>query len=191
MNMIDANSADADIWLAVRNEDKAAFNLLFNRYWGRLYQTALSLLGDNEASEEIVHDVFLNIWLKRNTLDITDFKNYLISATRYHIYRELKAKKATQELPAEYSGSFSFNYAEEKLSEQTFREQLSFYLGALPKRCKEIFLLSRQENLSNQEIADRLNISKRSVENQITHALQYLRVNLKNFFLLFILLDIK
>ena len=191
MNMIDANSADADIWLAIRNEDKAAFNLLFSRYWGRLYQTALSLLRDNEASEEIVHDVFLNIWLKRNTLEITDFKSYLISATRYHIYRELKAKKTTQELPAEYSGSFTSNYAEEKLTEQTFHEQLSFYLSALPKRCKEIFLLSRQDNLSNQEIADRLNISKRSVENQITHALQYLRVNLKNFFLLLILMSVK
>lgn len=189
MNMIDANSADADIWLAIRNEDKTAFNLLFNRYWGRLYNTALSLLRDSEASEEVVHDVFLNIWLKRNTLEITDFKNYLISATRYHIYRELKGKKALQELPVEYTAAFSSNYAEEKLSEQTFREQLSFYLGALPKRCKEIFLLSRQENLSNQEIADRLNISKRSVENQITHALQYLRVNLKNFFLLLILLQ--
>lgn len=187
--MIDANSADADIWLAVRNEDKTAFNLLFNRYWGRLYNTALSLLNDKEASEEIVHDVFLNIWLKRNTLEIADFSNYIISATRYHIYRELKTKKATQELPVEYSGSFTSNYAEEKLSEQTLREQLSFYLSALPKRCKEIFLLSRQENLSNQEIANKLNISKRSVENQITHALQYLRVNLKNLFLLLILLD--
>ncbi|WP_084185644.1 sigma factor-like helix-turn-helix DNA-binding protein [Chitinophaga niabensis] len=61
---------------------------------------------------------------------------------------------------------------------------MKFFSDALPKHCKEIFLLSRQENLGNQEITDRLNISKRSVENQITHALQYLRVNLKNFFIL-------
>lgn len=76
------------------------------------------------------------------------------------------------------------NTVEEKIQEQSFCKQLYVSLNNLPKRCQEIFLLSREEQLSNREIAERLNISKRSVENQITHALQQLRIYFKHLLLL-------
>lgn len=184
----DANTADADLWLAVRNGEKTAYNLLFNRYWGRMYQTANNMLNDEEASETIVHDVFLTLWLKREELQINHFRNYIISATRYHVYRVLKSKKVFQVVEAEEHMAVVGNAAEERIAEQSFHRQLHASLSNLPKRSKEIFLLSREEQLSNQEIAERLNISKRSVENQITHALQHLRLYLKQLLMAGIML---
>jgi len=184
----DANTADADLWLAVRNGEKTAYNLLFNRYWGKMYQTANKMLNDAEASETIVHDVFLTLWLKREELQIIHFRNYIISATRYHVYRVLKSKKAFQVVATEEYMAAVGNAAEEKIQEQSFRRQLHASLSSLPKRSKEIFLLSREEQLSNQEIAERLNISKRSVENQITYALRHLRLYLKQLLMAGIML---
>lgn len=180
----DANTADADLWLAVRDGEKTAYNLLFSRYWGKMYQTANNMLNDAAASETVVHDVFLTLWLKREELEIGHFRNYIISATRYHVYRVLKSRKAFAIVEAEEHMAAILNTVEEKIQEQSFRKQLHASLHNLPKRCQEIFLLSREEQLSNQEIAERLNISKRSVENQITHALQQLRIYFKHLLLL-------
>jgi len=188
MKMFDKHSTDSDLWIAIKCNDQNAFKLLFDRYWGRLYTTARTYLKDGEVSEALVHDIFLNIWIKRDQLNILNLKNYLTSATRYHVYKELKIKKTARivytEECIEFNASFAVNQAEEKFSAQTLKKQLGYYLGSLPRRCKEVYLLSREEQLSNQEIANRLNISKRSVENQITHALQHLRVNIKNLLIL-------
>jgi RNA polymerase sigma-70 factor (ECF subfamily) len=194
MNTIDANTAaDAVLWLAVQQDDRAAFRKLFDRYGGSMFQTAQNILRDKEASETIVHDIFLQLWLRRGHLQIQHFRQYIISATRYHVYKELKARKAPGRLhhtgaELESAGPVTSNGGEERMTEQNVRSMLQQHLNALPKRCREIFLLSREQHLSNQEIADRLNISKRSVENQITYALQHLRVHLKHYSLLLILL---
>ncbi|WP_367187146.1 sigma factor-like helix-turn-helix DNA-binding protein [Mucilaginibacter sp.] len=84
----------------------------------------------------------------------------------------------------------SFNGAEEKLSYRDLTLQLEFSLKLLPKRCREIFWLSRVENRSNEEISNQFSISKRTVENQITHALKHLRVSYQELpeMVLFILL---
>lgn len=193
MNTTDANAVDSALWLAVRQDDKTAFRILFDKYGGAMLQSANALLKDNEASETVVHDIFLNLWIKRETLEILHFRSYVITATRYHVYKILKSRKALRETPGyegqlEAHAALAVNGGEERMAEQTLREMLQQHMNGLPKRCGEIFLMSREQQLSNQEIADRLNISKRSVENQITHALQHLRVHLKEYSLVALLI---
>ncbi|SCW45059.1 RNA polymerase sigma factor [Mucilaginibacter sp. NFR10] len=176
--MYNSHISDQELWLAVRNDDEYAFAVLFDRYWVRLYKTALRYLKDRENSEEAVHDVFLNIWDRRHQLDIESVPNFLLSAIRYQVYNRMRAAKppVILELDNLEAGSFpDYNQGDFRIKNQELLQELSYYLEKLPKRCQEIFYMSRMENLSNQEIAVRLGISKRTVENQITVALKHLR----------------
>ena len=174
---------DSELWLAIRADDEQAFAVLFDRYWLRLYKTALRYLKDREASEEAVHDVFLNIWSRRHELEIESFPNFLLTAIRYQVYNRMRAAKSPIVLTISDAGIselLDHNNGENRIKDQELQHELRRYLEQLPKRCQEIFYMSRINHLSNQEIAGRLGISKRTVENQITMALKHLRVCFKH-----------
>jgi len=173
---------DPELWLAIRNDDEQAFAMLFDRYWVRLYKTALRYLKDRENSEETVHDVFLNIWDRRHQLEIESIPNFLLTAIRYQVYNRMRAAKPPLTLllnDLEMDNLLDYNQGDHRIKNQELLRELNHYLEKLPKRCQEIFYMSRMDNLSNQEIAGRLGISKRTVENQITKALKHLRSCLK------------
>ena len=180
--MLKAQTTDLELWEAIGADNKSAFNELFNRYWVSLYKTAYSYLKDKEASEEVVHDVFLNIWERRKELEIKIFPNFLLTAVRYQIYNRMRSAKLSVVYVADdiyTDNACNLNDGESKIREQELQQELKQQLDVLPKRCQEIFLLSRVEHVSNQEIATRLGVSKRTVENQITIALKHLRVSFK------------
>lgn len=180
---------DAQVWSAIQADDPRALRQLFDRYWLRLYKTAYKYTHDEEVSKEIVHDIFLNIWNRRHALQIESFPQYLLTAIRYQYYNRKRLAVSPITLVDDYSkleGISSVNEVELKQNESDLMTLLRSHLSALPKRCQEIFLLSRREHLSNDEIAHQLNISKRTVENQITAALKYLRSAMKNDVILYV-----
>jgi len=175
---------DSELWEQIRLDNNKAFDVLFNRYWSSVYSTSFTYLKDQEACTELVHDIFINIWRNRYSLEISSFKNYLTMASRYQVYKLVKKGKANPLLLVEEydtipNSNYAINLGEEKISYQEMESSIELVLDKLPKKCKEIFIMSRFENLSNQEIADKLDISKRTVENQITIALRVLRVSIK------------
>jgi RNA polymerase sigma-70 factor (family 1) len=175
--------SDADLWMAVRNDDGVAFDVLFNRYWARLYKIAFHQLKGEEASLEIVHDVFVSLWNRRKELEINVFSSFLVTAVRYQIYSRIKPAKLSIVYKAELNENdhlSALNSGESNIRELELQQELDHYLNQLPKRCHEIFYLSRIEQLSNQAIADRLGVSKKTVENQLTTALKHLRLAFKN-----------
>lgn len=182
-NMLKTQISDVQLWAAIRNNDEMAFNELFKRYWIRLYKTAYQYLKDKETSEEVVHDVFLNIWSRRSTLEIVSFSSYMLMSIRYQIYNRMRAAKS----PIIYdindiatNVASNPNTGEYRVEEQELHQEMYDYLEKLPKRCREIFCMSRIDQLSNHEIAGKLGISKRSVENQLTVALKHLRTCFKH-----------
>jgi RNA polymerase sigma-70 factor (family 1) len=183
---------DQQLWSAIIEDDFRAFNVLFKRYWKKLYMTAYTFLKDKDACEEIIQDVFIYLWNKRKHLAIESFPKYLATTTRHKVYNYLRSAKASHMLYSDdltdISGSFCTNQGDEHIRQQELDEQLHSYLDLLPNRCKEIFVMSRLEHFSNDEIADRLHISKRTVENQVTTALKKLRVSLKDSVLIFLML---
>jgi RNA polymerase sigma-70 factor (ECF subfamily) len=178
---IDLRSDDV-LWNAVRHDNETAFNELFERYWARLFNTCNRYLKNRETSEEIVHDIFLNLWDRRKDLEIVSFEHYLLNAVRYQAYNRIRAKKlsVTYIDDSIYTDTIDTHLADDRLNEQELEQEVFTYLHQLPKRCQEIFQLSRFNHLSNDEIAAQLGISKRSVENQITIALKHLRLCLKH-----------
>jgi RNA polymerase sigma-70 factor (ECF subfamily) len=196
--MLYKSLSDPDLTIAIINDDVKAFNELFDRHWARVYAVAYKFVKDEELSLEITHDIFLNIWNKRQQLHINSFKNYVTTAASYHSMRKKQTLKA---VPLHYVEDFSLterennigqetgiNEGETNISKQEFDNRVDTLLNDLPKRCKEIYLLSRRDNLTITEIAAQFNISKRTVENQLTAALKHLRTSLQYAMIVFSLL---
>lgn len=174
---------DSELFDAVKQSDEKAFDRLYERYWEIIYKRAFVYLQDSDQCIEIVNDIFLNIWHRRTELKIIVFKNYITAAARYRVYNVLKKRKTEKINYVEsyenfYANEFILNDAEENLSSKELVSRMISLLNKLPKRCKEIFILSRINHLTNDEIADQLLISKRTVENQIAIAIKFLRKNL-------------
>ncbi|SDM50851.1 RNA polymerase sigma-70 factor, ECF subfamily [Daejeonella rubra] len=168
----------------MKKGDSASFNILFDRYWEKLYATVFSVCSDREVCSEVVHDIFLNLWIKREKLQIESFRAYIHASARYHVYRHVKnARRQSLEYreDLEFSSRVSMNDGELNIHYRDLEKSVERELQELPRRCQEIFTLSRREQLSNDEIAARLDISKRSVENQLTHALRHLRLSMRHF----------
>lgn len=175
--------SDKELWDSIVNDNSQAFAVLYNRHWKKLYKTACHYLKDREVAEQILHDAFVTLWTRRKFLKIENFNSYIFITTKYHVFKHLKAAKVSIvdyiDKYEEAETGVNFNEGEKRLDYKDFEVQLDTYLLGVPKRCKEIFLLSRVQQLSNEEIATQLGISKRTVENQITHALKHLRDSYK------------
>lgn len=186
---------DHELWDSIREDNEQAFAKLFYRYSSRIYSTAYSYVRDPEACEQIVHDIFITLWTNRHSLNIQSFKAYLTSAARYRVYKHITACKI---IPLDYredmevrdfSGYASHNEGYSNLAYEDLEMEVDSHLQNLPKRCREIFVLSRKESLSNDEIAEQLGISKRTVENQLTYALRHLRFSLKDVSVVLIIFE--
>lgn len=175
--------SDEQLWHNITNDSHDDFNELYNRYWEVLYTNAFYKLKDADSAANVVQDVFVTIWRRRKFINIVCIKTYLGCAVKYSVMKELKnARKfktaMLDEIPVSASSTvqdagFSTIYTSLELA-------IDKELNKLPLRCKEIFLLSRRNELSAAEIAAYFNISRRTVDNQITLALRHLRGSLKN-----------
>ncbi|MDN5288107.1 MAG: polymerase sigma factor, sigma-70 family [Mucilaginibacter sp.] len=181
--MLTKHSNDEDLWVAIVNDDSDAFAILLKRYWKQLYITAHAYLKDNEACESVVQDIFIYLWEKRKQLTIGSFEKYLNASARYNVYKQLKSARLSPvnyQAPSEMvENGYTYNTGEQNLSAFELLQDVNVCLDLLPDRCREIFVLSRINQLSNNEIAEKLHISKRTVENQISHALKHLRTSFK------------
>ena len=178
------NHSDSELWKLIVDNDSKAFAVLYERYWYKIYLIALRFLKNKELSEEIVLDIFFDIWNRRNVLNIHNMNAFLSVSAKYQVYTHSKAAKISPiQIVEDYEGIIpqtNKNMAEEKFLFTDFEFRLEVHLKNLPSRCQEIFKMSRIEQLSNTEIAQKFGISKRTVENQITIATKYLRRNFKD-----------
>ncbi|SEQ95658.1 RNA polymerase sigma factor [Pedobacter rhizosphaerae] len=177
---------DLQLFEEMASDNMHAFNELFERHWSKVYAVAFRYVKDESFALEIAHDIFVNIWNKRKTLQIDYFGGYVATAASYHGIRKSRQMKTqalvylddyqTNEiiLPAGSEPSIS-NLGEQRINEADLSSEINNLLEQLPKRCREVYLLSRQEQLNITEIAERLGISKRTVENQLTTALKHIR----------------
>ncbi len=182
--MSEKTPSDEILLNLVKTGDLDSFNILFERYWEKLFATVFSVCPDTEVCSEIVHDIFLNLWIRREKLQIEYFKGYITASARYHVYRHLKrVKKKNLEYRDEldYGNLVAVNNGESNIRYRELEKKVEEELEELPSRCREIFTMSRMEQLTNDEIATRLDISKRTVENQLTYALRHLKLSIRHF----------
>ena len=166
--------------LELKNGNEKAFRQLFELLWEPLFLKAKSLVLDDNIAKDIVQGIWVNLWEKRECRDIKNLEAYLFRSVTNNCYKYFRDNKFTAthlinieslELPLEPQVVQQHDFEEIKII-------VDKTLQKLPPRCQQIFKLSRYEKTSNEEIANLLGISKRSVENQISTALKSLRQNL-------------
>lgn len=169
--------------------DEKAFDFLYRKYFLLLVNIAIKKVGSPEIAEELVQDIFLNVYIKRNTLlPDAELAPYLFTALKNRIYdyyrKKLSEKKYARSVNAKIY-VVSGDDTHEQLEAKELHEQLYERLQEMPERRKEIFLM-RQDGIPNKEIAERLNISINTVESQIHKALRFLKSSIVNFLFLFL-----
>ena len=171
---------DYQILDLLRKGDSQGLEYLFRQYYEMLVKTAVYLVFDKEVAEDLSQEAFVKVWEKRQQLpDIVNFKAYLIRIVKNSAFDHLnKANIVASNLE-------QFLYFKEETSmpltekQDELKEQISQAISLLPPKCRLIFSMNRFEGLTNEEIADYLEISKRTVETQISKALKILRTELK------------
>jgi RNA polymerase sigma-70 factor (family 1) len=171
---------DTELIAMLRADDRKAFELLYNRYSSKIYHVAYNLFRDKDVCEDLVQELFIDLWAKRNQLNITSVEWYLKVAIKNRVLMYIRTQKATLDLSAIAMLTEKYT-ADSKLMQNDISSILENNVERLPEKCRQIFQLSRKEYLSNKEIASRLNISIKTVENQITIALRYLRTGLTDY----------
>ena len=170
--------------------DKITFEQLFRDYFKPLTAFAKKYVGDIESAKEIVHEVFFNLWVKKETIDPTKaVKSYLYTSTynrSLNFIRDNRKfdKNAKRETTPNSESIWNFT---DHMVTLELEEKINKTINLMPEKCREVFLLSRFEGLKYSEIAEKLNISVKTVESQMSKALMVLRENLKEYITVLIL----
>ena len=158
----------------LRAGDMHAFSSIYHQYWQELYGIAHRLLKEQNLAEDVLHDVFADLWERRKKLYIeSSLRGYLMVCVRNRCLKTLRQYKKVEELPSELHITDSSQ--ESQLYRNELQERLYHLLERVPRKSKEVFVLSREEQLSYKEIASRTNLSIKSVEYHISKVLMKLR----------------
>lgn len=171
----------------IQQQNQLVFEHIFEYYYSGLCAFCLNYISDKQVIEDIVQEFFLYLWTEGKSIEInTSLRAYLFTAIKYkcldhkkHETVKDKFKQFAKDKAEVVDDSVNNYYVESEL-----RAAIQKELEKLPPRCREIFELSRFQGKSNSEIAEQLNISKRTVEIQISNALKVLKVNLKDYLFL-------
>ena len=171
---------DGELLERLRNGDTTAFDSIFRTWYGPLVGTAERMLRDRAVAEEIVQDVMLELWRRRETLAVDgSAQAYLFQATRNRVLNHLRHLKIEQRSEPELRGdSSSTPQADAEVTQEELGIAVQDAVRSLPDRCREVFELSRVHGLKYAEIARTLGISVKTVEAQMGKALRTLRERL-------------
>jgi len=184
---------EKDLIARLKDGDQTAFELLFHFYYPGLVMYSTQFTTDRTEAEEIVQDFFVRFWQRHQLVSLTDsLKSYLFLSVKNGSLNYLKHKKVEEKYIRQMTelSNQHLVYDPDLYLSSELQEKVKNAIDLLPERCREIFIMSRIRGLKNEEIADDLHISKRTVETQISKALKVLRVELKDYVGLVILLGI-
>jgi RNA polymerase sigma-70 factor, ECF subfamily len=164
--------------------DKATFESLFRSEFNGLCFFALQYTKDSDTAQEITQEAFINLWEKRESIDLSrPVKSYLSTIVRNKCLNYLRDNKKFNKEILDIEGLLSDTPYDQpdRMVEAEIRIRIGNAIEELPVKCREIFVLNRHENLKYHEIADRLEISVKTVETQMSKALQHMRERLAEF----------
>ncbi|WP_343556347.1 RNA polymerase sigma-70 factor [Sphingobacterium sp.] len=181
---------DHELILLLQDNDRMAINIIYDRYWKSLYLSAFAVLGDNEQAQDIVQDVLLQLWIRKDKVKIENLSAYLHTATRYKVLTYIRSAQNRKVIldETEFVRIGGIEDLNDNIHQKDINNLLQKEVLSLPERCRQVFVLSRTEFLTNSEIASKLGITVKAVESQITIALKKLRGKLSDLIIwLFIL----
>ncbi len=171
---------EAEWAIKIKKGNKAAFNKLFLRYYDKLCQFVVHYVGDPDIAEDIVQELFFQIWINRTTWNFTpNIVSYLYKAARNYSLNHLKKNNIKDKFLDDYTESFNLSETpEKKFIDKELNDSVHAAINELPEQCRIIFKMKKFDGLKYAEIAEIKNISVKTVETQMGRALKYLRKRL-------------
>lgn len=175
--------SDEALLSLLKNSDEKAFTELYNRYWDKLLIRGLMRHNSLEDMEELLHDIFVKLWKRRESLEIKhSFHTYIAAMLKYELLQLIADRKRTHlmdptglntDIPTDNSTNQHLDFID-------LQQQLEQSVSHLPDKCQLVFRMSREQGLSQKQIAQQLDITPKTVENHINRALRVLRTTLQN-----------
>ncbi len=167
----------------IKSGNIAQYKQMFKQYYRQLVLFSFRYVKDIQVAEDIIQDVFVNIWNKRDTLDFSlNFKSYLFSSVRNHSLMYINKISKFEHVNLRLVTEKSDNNPDSKVEVKELEEMLVKIISELPEKRKEIFCMSRFDKLTYSEIAVALGLSVNTIETQMSRALKYIRKRTKSFF---------
>lgn len=184
--------SDQELLQQMANDNRQAFTILYRRYWEDLFISAAKALRSKEEAADVVQDVFLSLWNRRNEVNIQGSPAaYLHTSVRYkcihYIEKNIIRRDYLLQL-CEVEVSNASTNAEINLQLKEMQEAVINTIAKMPPKMQEVYKLSRQEHLSHKEIAENMSISVETVKKHIQHALHLIRTNLPSRTISFLIL---
>lgn len=185
-----AHVTDGELMAGIAGNDRQAFRKLYDRYQEEMYRVAVRKVHSEEVAEEIVQDVFVDLWEKRHRLAITEVRYYLFRSVKNGVLDHVRAQIVRQNYAREQASMAepNANHTDDVLALYELMAAIYAGMDNLSEKTREIFRFNRLEALSPDEIASILNLPKRTVEYHITIGLRAMRVSLKDYLPFWIML---
>ncbi|NEW83887.1 MAG: RNA polymerase sigma-70 factor [Mariniphaga sp.] len=168
----------AEIIRRLKKDDKSAVDELFSYYYPRLYHFSKSILKIENDIDDILQEVFVKIWLNRQKIgNVETFHSYIFTITKNEVLNLIRSNMKDHTFKDElYLRSVAEEYqTQNQLEYDEIKSGIDHIVSSLTEKRQQVFLLSRTEGLSNKEIAQQLNISEKTVEDHITHAIKHIK----------------
>lgn len=189
MKELKISYGDEQLLAFLKEDSRAAFTLIYQKFWPSLYNSAFKRLRDEGLCKDVIQNVFADLWTRREELVIQNLSAYLHSAVRFQVFHQASKKTHTAlftDLEELLRSPFQ---SDSGLIDNELAKMVELWIMALPEKRRKIFLMHYFEELSTQEIADQLNISQKTVQNQLNTASTYIRARFAHLLTVSILLS--
>lgn len=184
--IISKNDKETDKLLLrqIKGNSIVAFDSLYDKYWGQVYQAAYKRLQDADYAKDITQDIFLHIWQKRAEIEIDNFAPYLFTAVRNNVFRWMeKQQKVTPISDVMAELEEANEQADAEILRKEFFIKYETLVSTLTRSQQQIFRMRFHDDLSTREISEKLNISRKTVQNQLAKSILQLRSSFEVFIL--------
>jgi len=171
----------------LKSDDHAAFAEIYKRYWKKLFTIAANKVDDFSEAEDIVQQLFVTIWERRAELEIYSLSSYLAVAVKYRVFKSLAKTSQTEHFASETLATqvleIADNSTQDWLEFQEVKLRLDQLIAELPEKCRLVYQLSREQGYSQKQVAEKLNLSERTIQAHMNRAYKTLKTGLKSFFI--------
>ncbi|HEY0668864.1 MAG TPA: RNA polymerase sigma-70 factor [Sphingobacteriaceae bacterium] len=178
---------DQDLTGLLVSGDESAFTEIYTRYWRRLFTLAANKIHNLEEAEEIVQDIFISLWSRRQLLTVEkSLHGYLATAVKYRVITKLNRSFHAQKYAVSLNQEDLLDHSTEQWIEfEELRTRLNKLVSTLPEKCRLVYTLSKEEGHSQKKIATDLKISEKTVEAHLARAMRSLRAGLTHLLMFF------
>lgn len=175
--------ANQPISVKLTRIDQASFERAYDLYWEKIFSVCYNNIKELEPAKGMVQDIFKSLWERRDELELQNVEHYLVRAAKFKVFEYIRNKVSRQK-HNEFQAMdcrVTSNCTEEQVLFNDLKEKVNLLVDTLPCQCKRVYKMSREQGMSNKEIAGLLYISERAVEYHITKAMSRLKLGLASY----------